>query len=351
MTPAVAEALAADDLAVAGALAAAERFRLTELPQRAMRSALIRDVLAGFARTPRELPPKYFYDAYGAALFDAICDTPEYYVTRTEHALLDAVSADIIRSTRANVLVELGSGAARKTRRLIDALVRSSASPVYMPIDISASMLRVSSAQLLAEYPTLHIDATVADYEAELFAVPRRGRRLIAFLGSTIGNFRQPDAVAFLGAVAATMRKSDSVLIGFDLAKSPAELHAAYNDAAGLTAEFNRNVLRVVNRELAADFDVDEFEHEARYLPEHGQIEMYLRARRDQQVCIAALGRRYHVAAGERIRTEISRKFVRRQIVAMLRGAGLRVTSWYQDDAARFALVVAGVASGAPPLQ
>lgn len=317
------------------------RLRISERGSRHSRRALLRDVRYGFACVPKRLPPKYFYDDRGGQLFDAICDTPEYYLTRVETEILAAHAGDIIAATEADTLVELGSGAARKTRVLLDALVGAVDAPVYAPIDIDERMVRLSSQRLLEDYRSLRIDAAVADYDTGLHVVPQTGRRVIAFLGSTIGNYHQPKAVRFLRGVAATMEPRDHVLIGFDLAKSPAVLHAAYNDAAGLTAEFNLNLLRVLNRELDADFDLDRFEHEARYWPVRGQVEMYLWSRTSQVVRVGALDRSFVFKRGERIRTEISRKFGRAQIEAMFRGAGLELRHWYTDAQQRFALVVA----------
>jgi len=306
---------------------------------------MLQDVLSGFLKTPKELPPKYFYDERGAELFDAICDTPEYYPTRAEASILEQHAVDIIALSGADTLVELGSGAARKTRMLLDALAATTESPVFAPIDISGEMLIRSSRALLDDYPTLRIDGAIADYDAGITVVPRAGKRLIAFLGSTIGNFRQPDAVAFFRAMAETMDAADHVLIGFDLAKPAGVLNAAYNDAAGVTAEFNLNVLRVLNRVLDADFDVAQFVHHARYHEAAGQIEMYLESRQAQRVRIGALNKQFEFGAGERIRTEISRKFTRPQINAMFSGAGLAERHWYQDSEGRFALVVAGLDS------
>ncbi len=308
---------------------------------------MLEDVLHGFLSTPKELPPKYFYDERGAELFDAICDTPEYYPTRAETQILESHAVDIVRGAEADTLVELGSGAARKTRLLLDALVASNERPVFAPIDISGEMLVSSSRRLLADYPSLHIDGAIADYDAGLHAVPQTGRRLIAFLGSTIGNFVQPKAVAFLRGIADTMHPGDHALIGFDLAKSQAVLDAAYNDAAGVTAEFNLNVLRVLNRDLDADFELAQFEHEARYHRAAGQIEMYLCSRIAQSVRVGALERTFEFGTGERIRTEISRKFTRPQVNHMFRGAGLVEQSWYEDEGGRFALVVAALAGAA----
>jgi L-histidine N-alpha-methyltransferase len=319
-----------------------ERFRLTHLLEGPTGSTLAADVIRGFAAVPRWLSPKYFYDAHGAELFDAICDTPEYYPTRTEQALLDQVADEIIAEASPTTLVELGSGAARKTRTLLEALGRAVDEPTYVPVDIAEEMLTSSAMELLDDYPALRIHGVIADYDHHLHLLPRGGRRLIAFLGSTIGNFRQPGAVRFLRAIATGMDDDDSLLLGVDLVKSPAVLHAAYNDAAGLTAEFNCNVLRVINRELGADFAPQRFAHDARYVPEQRQIEMYLVSREAQIVDIPGVARRYRFAEGERIRTEISRKQTRASTVALLAAAGLDLRHWHESPDGYFALALAG---------
>lgn len=321
------------------------RLRISRLAQIGRGSDLAADIVRGFGSTPRRLPPKYFYDERGARLFDAICDTPEYYPTRTEQALLEAVAPEVIAAADPTHLVELGSGASRKTRTLLDALIDHLGGPTaaadYVPIDISEAMLLSSARALLRDYPRLRVHGVVADYDHHLHVIPRTGRRLIAFLGSTIGNFRQPRAVRFVSSIAAGMGPRDHLLIGFDLVKPAGVLHAAYNDAAGITAEFNLNILQVINRELDGDFDPDEFEHVARYLPEQRQIEMYLRARRGQRVSLARLGRTYEFGAGELLRTEISRKFTRARAESVVRGGGLQPVGWYQSPDRYFALLLA----------
>ncbi len=320
---------------------ASDRLRITRLAGAARADTLAADVTAGFALCPRRLPPKYFYDARGARLFDAICDTPEYYPTRTEQALLEASAGDIAALARPTHLVELGSGAARKTRTLIDAAGRGVRQLCYVPVDISEQMLVASSRRLLADYPSLRVHAVVADYDHHLHLLPREGRRLIAFLGSTIGNFSQPAAVRFLRAIRRGMGAEDRLLVGFDLVKPPAILLAAYNDAAGLTTEFNRNVLHVVNRRLDGDFDPDAFDHVAEWHPEQQQMEMYLESRVDQTATLSALGRSYSFAAGERIHTEISRKHDRAMCEEMMTGAGLSSISWLESPDGYFALMLA----------
>jgi L-histidine Nalpha-methyltransferase len=322
---------------------AVARLRMTTLRESHDSQVLAADVLHGLTVIPKELPPKYFYDARGALLFDAICDTEEYYPTRTEQELLEQVAGEIMARVRPTALVELGSGAARKTRVLLDQMTEQVAAPCYMPVDISAEMLRHSAQALLGDYPSLRVHGVVADYDQHLSLLPRAERRLIAFLGSTIGNFEQPRAVEFVRAIAAGMGPDDQLLLGLDLVKSPAVLHAAYNDSQGITAEFNRNVLRVINRALGADFEPDHFEHIARYLPEQEQIEMALRARRGHTVRIAGLKRAVRFAPGEELRTEISRKFTRRSAELLIRAAGLDLSGWYVSDNGYVALALATV--------
>jgi len=317
--------------------------RVSSLIEAPLRSGIADDVVRGFASCPRWLPPKYFYDAEGSRLFDAICDTPEYYPTRTEHALLAAAAPAIVGDARPDTLIELGAGAARKTRPLLEAMLRRRASALYVPVDISAPLMVASARQLLADLPRLQVHALVADLDHHLHRLPRGGHRLIAYLGSSIGNFRQVEAIEFFRGLAAGMELHDRVLIGVDLVKNPAILHAAYNDAAGVTAEFNRNVLRVINRELDGDLDPDGFDHRADWVPERRQIEMYLVSRRPQRARLAGVGRTYRFAARERIRTEISRKFTRDDVAAMFSAAGLRLVGWHPSPEDWFALAVGTV--------
>ncbi len=309
----------------------------------AHRAQLAADVWRGLTGQPKRLPPKYFYDDRGSRLFEAICELPEYYLTRTEHALLAEVADAVIAVTRPALLVELGSGVSRKTRLLLDALTRVRPAATYMPIDVSETTLRRSAAALRAAYPALHVHALVADYEHGLPHLAAVGPRLVAFLGSTIGNFAPPDDQTFLRRLARQLASGDHVLLGVDLVKPVERLHAAYNDAAGVTAEFNRNVLRVLNRELQADFDPARFDHVAFYDPARAQIEMHLRARAAHAVRIAALDLTVPFAAGETIHTESSRKFTRASAALMLAAAGFRLERWYASPDAAFALALATV--------
>lgn len=306
-------------------------------------NSLADDVRRGLTATPKWLPPKYFYDDRGSRLFEAICELPEYYPTRTEHALLSDIADAVVGTTRPAQLVELGSGASRKTRLLLDALTRVQPAATYVPIDVSESTLRQSAAALRIAYPALHVHAIVADYDRGVPPLGPSTPRLIAFLGSTIGNFVPPDDVVFLRRVAAQLQPGDYLLIGVDLVKPVARLHAAYNDAAGVTAEFNLNVLRVINRGLDADFDPERFEHLAFYNAEKAQIEMHLRARVAHRVHIAGLDLTVAFAAGETIHTETSRKFTRETAVGMLAAAGFHLERWYTPSDDAFALALATV--------
>lgn len=307
------------------------------------RSLLARDAREGLTRFPKMLPPKYFYDDHGSRLFDAICDLPEYYPTRTEYALLERIAGPIVRETRPSHLVELGSGASRKTRVLLDALCAQRPDACYVPIDVSEAMLRRSAAALRADYPELRIHGIVGDYDHHLRHSPPAQRRLVAFLGSTIGNFTPLQAVSFLRALGGQMARGDHLLVGLDLVKPIPVLEAAYNDAAGVTAEFNRNVLRVLNRELAADFDLERFDHVAFFNGEEEQIEMHLGARDSHRVYLRGLDLKVDFARGETIRTEISRKFRPETAQAMLAQGGFALQAWFPSPDGYFALALAGV--------
>ncbi|MGY1841704.1 MULTISPECIES: L-histidine N(alpha)-methyltransferase [unclassified Modestobacter] len=304
-------------------------------------AALRADALAGLTSTPRTLPPRWFYDERGSELFDEITRLPEYYPTRTERALLEAHAAEIATATGADTLVELGSGTSEKTRLLLDALDRSGTLRRFVPVDVDPSVLRAAGTALAAERPGLDVDAVVADFTTGLAELPREGRRLVAFLGSTIGNLEPADRAAFLRSLAATLQPGDAFLLGTDLVKDPDRLVRAYDDAAGVTAAFNRNVLAVLDRELKADFDPGAFAHVAIWDAEREWIEMRLRSVRDQVVHVADLDLEVPFAAGEELRTEISAKFRRERVEGELGAAGLQVTHWWTDPAGDFALSLA----------
>lgn len=320
----------------------AARFSIVRLLDPGSVSTLADDVREGLQRPQKVLPSKYFYDERGSQLFDEICDLPEYYPTRTEHALLHEVGVEVMRAACPTDLVELGSGAARKTRALLDAAGEIGLTGLrYHPVDVCEPMLESSGRELVEEYPWLEVHAVVADYEQHLEQLPDGERRLVAFLGSTIGNFPPAEARSFLRGVAAQLRPEESFLLGVDLVKPIEQLEAAYNDSRGVTAEFNRNVLRVINRELDADFDPDRFEHVAFFDREQSQIEMRLRSRVAQTVTIRALALEVRFREGETIRTEISRKFREEELRADFATLGFDVTAWYTPPDAAFALLLA----------
>ena len=303
--------------------------------------ALRRDVLDGVARSPKSLPPKWFYDSVGSDLFDQITRLPEYYPTRAEAEILHARSAEIASVTAADTLVELGSGTSEKTRTLLAALNDGGALRRFVPFDVDASMLSAAGTAIQHEYPNIEIAAVCGDFEEHLSEIPDGGRRLFVFLGSTIGNLTDDPRAEFLAALAGVMRPGDSLLLGTDLVKDTDRLVRAYDDSAGVTAQFNRNVLAVINRELDADFDVDTYRHVARWNSEEERMEMYLRAEKTQRVCIAALDLTVELAAGEEILTEVSCKFRADAVAAELARAGLRRTRWWTDDAGDFGLSLA----------
>jgi L-histidine N-alpha-methyltransferase len=303
--------------------------------------ALRRDVLDGLGSSPKSLPPKWFYDSVGSDLFDQITRLPEYYPTRAEAEILRARSAEIASVTGADTLVELGSGTSEKTRTLLQALRDGGALRRFVPFDVDASMLSAAATAILREYPDIEIAAVCGDFEEHLSEIPDGGRRLFVFLGSTIGNLTADPRAEFLATLAAVMRPGDSLLLGTDLVKDAGRLVRAYDDAAGVTAQFNRNVLAVINRELDADFDVDAYRHVARWNSEEERMEMWLRAESAQRVCIAALDLTVEFAAGEEILTEVSCKFRPDGVAGELARAGLRRTRWWTDDAGDFGLSLA----------
>ncbi len=309
-------------------------------PEEAARELRL-DALAGLTAFPKELPPKWFYDDLGSELFDEITTLPEYYPTRAERSILERHAAEIATASEADTLVELGSGTSAKARLLLDALAGSGKLERFVPFDVSEATLRDAAAALAVEYPDVGVHAVVGDFECHLDRIPTGGRRLIAFLGGTIGNLVPKARVRLLATIASGMRAGDAFLLGTDLVKDPARLVAAYDDAAGVTAAFNRNLLHVLNRELKADFDPGAFMHVARWDADNEWIEMWLRTERAQQVRVDTLDLDVHFAAGESMRTEISAKFRREGLAAELGVAGLRLHSWWTDDAGDFALSLA----------
>jgi L-histidine N-alpha-methyltransferase len=303
-------------------------------------AAELAEVRAGLGGKPKTLSPKFFYDTRGSELFEAITRLPEYYPTRAERAVLTRWMPELIAALRPRALVELGAGAAEKTRVILDAMRTHVADPVYVPLDVSADFLGDTAARLRREYPRLTVVPLVADLELP-FTFPRvPGPALVAFLGSTIGNFNFPDAIRLLRRVRHQLRPADRFLLGMDLRKDVATLEAAYNDAEGVTAEFNRNALRVLNARLAADFEPDAFRHLAFYNRVAHRIEMHLVAEREMTVTIPGI-EPVLFEAGESVRTEISCKYDRATAVAMLGDAGLTLADWRTDPEGRFALALA----------
>jgi L-histidine N-alpha-methyltransferase len=311
-------------------------FLLTRtLPEDATDAALRADVLQGLTHTPKTLPPKWFYDAHGSELFEQITELPEYYPTRAEREILVARSGEIAAATRARTLIELGSGSSEKTRHLIGALTDLR---TYVPVDVSESALTQAGHALIAEHSDLQVHALIADFTARLTLPDTPGPRLLAFLGGTIGNLVPVERAAFLASARALLSPGDALLLGTDLVKDEEVLVRAYDDAAGVTAAFNKNVLTVVNRELGADFDPAAFDHVALWDAEHEWIEMRLRSRTAQTAKIPALDLAVDFAAGEELRTEVSAKFRKEGVRAELSAAGLDLAHWWTDEEGRFAL-------------
>ncbi|MGW7102127.1 L-histidine N(alpha)-methyltransferase [Streptomyces sp. NPDC054838] len=318
-------------------------FQLTRtLDEHSADTALRADVRSGLTRSPKELPPKWFYDARGSELFEEITRLPEYYPTRAEREILLGRAQEIAAETGARTLVELGSGSSEKTRHLIEALP---ALETYIPVDVSESALRGAAQTLLAAHPRLRVHALLADFTRPLRLPESAGPRLVLFLGGTVGNLRPPERAAFLASVRAMLSPGDALLMGTDLVKDEAVLVAAYDDAQGVTAEFNKNVLAVIDRELGADFHTADFTHMAVWNREQEWIEMRLRARSEALVKIRALDLVVPFEAGEEILTEISAKFRQEGVRRELAAAGLELRQWWTDEAGRFALSLS-VANG-----
>jgi L-histidine N-alpha-methyltransferase len=320
------------------------------LPPDYRAASLRADARAGLTATPKSLPPKWFYDAQGSALFEKITELPEYYPTRAERSILSSVAAEIARLSEARVLIELGSGSSEKTRLLLSALRAAGSLRAYVPVDVSESALVLAEDALAVEYPGLAVHAVVSDFDQYLGLEPsaraatadangaQGGPRLVAFLGSTIGNMVPDERAAFLRRVRASLRPGDSFLLGTDLVKDPGVLVAAYDDAAGVTAAFNKNVLAVLNAELGADFDLDAFEHVARWDAANEWIEMRLRSTTAQQVLVRDLELDVRFADGEEMRTEVSAKFRRSGVESELAAAGLALRAWWTDAGGQFGL-------------
>jgi L-histidine Nalpha-methyltransferase len=308
------------------------------LPDRFFEESLRADVLAGLTATPKSLPPKWFYDERGSELFDKITMLDEYYPTRAEREILAASAAEIVAVTGSQALVELGSGTADKTTLLLDAMRETGRLAEYVPVDVSESALVTAASRVLARYPGVHVHPVLSDFTERLGFPDPAGPRLVIFLGGTIGNLLPAERAEFLGTVRAHLRDGDALLLGTDLVKDPAVLVAAYDDAAGVTAEFNKNILRVLNAELDGTFDPDEFDHVAVWNPQAEWIEMRLRSATDQTVLLRAIDLSVPFASGEEMRTEISAKFRRAGVATELAAAGLELRAWWTDGQARFGL-------------
>ncbi len=303
-----------------------------------LRSQMARDVRAGLGARPRELPPKWFYDERGCRLFEDITRLPEYYLTRTERDILAAAAPSVAELTGADVLVELGAGTSEKTRLLLDAMAGTGQLRRFVPFDVSEPTLRAAASALAAEYPGVEVHAVVGDLDHHVGALPDGGRRAVAFLGSTLGNFGPAQRARFMGALRATLRPGEWLLVGVDLVKDPSRLQAAYDDREGVTAEFNRNVLRVLNRELGADFVPERWDHVARFDADQEWVEMRLRSQTGQTVRVAGLALEVRFDAGEEMRTEISAKFRRHGLETELAAAGFSPLRWWADRAGDFGL-------------
>ncbi|WP_328454929.1 MULTISPECIES: L-histidine N(alpha)-methyltransferase [unclassified Amycolatopsis] len=299
------------------------------------------DVVAGLTAEQKWLPPKWFYDAEGSELFEKITQLPEYYPTRSEREVLAAHAGDVAELTGAHTLVELGSGSSEKTRLLLDALTKHGTLAAFVPLDVSESALADAARSISADYPGLEVRGVVGDFTQHLDLLPGDGPRVVAFLGGTIGNFLPAERATFLRSVREVLDEGEWLLLGTDLVKDAETLERAYDDAAGVTAEFDMNVLRVLNTRLGANFDLDEFEHVSHWDAEHEWVEMRLRARRELTVEIPGADLTVRFAAGEHIRTEISAKFRPAGVEAELAAAGFALDNWWTDSQQRFGVSLA----------
>ena len=296
------------------------------------------EAAAGLTAAPKQLAPTWLYDETGCRLYDEITRLPEYYPARTERSILTAAAAEIVEAAAADTLVELGSGTSEKTRLLLDAMAGAGSLERFVPFDVAEPTLRDAAVSIAADYPQIDVHGVVGDFRRHLSELPVTGRRLVAFLGGTIGNLRPGERARLLRAVADNLRPGEGLLLGTDLVKDRDRLVAAYDDAAGVTAQFNRNVLAVLNRELGADFDLASFDHVARFDEAHEWIEMRLRSQREQVVVVRDLGLTVRFDDGEDILTEISAKFRPRGVRNELEAAGMRMVGWWTDPAGDFAL-------------
>jgi L-histidine N-alpha-methyltransferase len=323
-----------------------ETIRIDVHLQEGALASFAEDVRSGLGSDPKAIPPKYFYDARGSELFEQITALPEYYPTRVEQSILDAAGAEIIDRVQPAEIVELGPGSARKTDALLRPMVESGTGARYVPVDVSESAVEQCARRLAAQYDGLEIHGLVGDFELHMDRIPPApGRRLVAFLGGTIGNLDEPDRARLLNALQTELGPDDCLLVGIDLVKDRAQLEAAYNDAAGVTAEFNRNLVHVINANLEADLDPDAFEHVAFYNESEQRIEMWLRAREEMSARIDALEMDVGFEPGDQFRTEISCKFTRETLEREYRAVGLEPLAWYTDPDELFALSLTGPAT------
>jgi len=311
------------------------------LPGDGILAGMAEEVREGLSSPFKELPPKYFYDERGSRLFEAITELPEYYPTSAERAILDGRAAEIVDAADPRILIELGSGSAAKTRSLLDAMGDRDSLDAYVPVDISEEITRETAEAIVDEYTGVRVHGVVCDYETHLERIPRAEGALIAFLGGTIGNLRPAPRRAFLARIATLMYPGDRFLLGTDLVKDRARLEAAYNDSAGVTAEFNKNVLSVLNRELGAGFDPESFEHVAFWDADNRWVDIRLRSLTEQIVPIRELDMQVHFARNEEIRTEISTKFTRERLERTYADAGLELVEWWTDPEGLYALSLA----------
>ena len=320
----------------------ADRFSVdVHLPPGGPLSGMAADVRAGLTKPFKELSPRYFYDERGSELFEQITTLPEYYPTRCEREILEARSGEIVEAAKPRALIELGSGSAAKTRVLLDAMEAAGRLRAYAPVDISEEITRDTAEAIASEYEGVEVLGHVCDFELDLERLPVPGPRITAFLGGTIGNFQPAQRASFLRRVANLLDAEDRFLLGTDLVKDRATLEAAYDDSQGVTAAFNKNVLAVLNERLGADFDLDAFEHVARWDDDNLWMDIRLRSTAQQIVNIADLDLQVGFAAGEEMRTEISTKFMRPGLESIFAEAGLEITDWWTDAEGMYALSLA----------
>ena len=307
--------------------------------------AMAREVRDGLSAIPKRLPCKLLYDDVGSALFEQITELPEYYLTRTERAIFEDYAAEMLEAAGPSLtLVELGAGTANKTRILIEELLQRQTRALFYPIDVSAAALNEATTQMAAQFPQLRVSPIVADYSGGVPALSRiSGRKLVLFIGSSIGNFDPPEAIAMLRRIRRSLRAGDALLLGTDLAKSSKVLLPAYDDAQGVTAEFNKNMLARLNRELDADFDLNAFRHVALWNRRCSRMEIYLESLAKQDVFIPAIDMDVHFAMGERIHTENSYKYTDEMVNTILRGSGYTLEQTWSDPRHWFGVHLARV--------